>query len=178
MLILNGRSGKDKGVGNFTCNNYYGKSVVDYIIADSSLIDKLNNFEVLQFHPSLSDVHCGLKVEILRAEDVEVNKNNESFVGMKKVWNDVLKSSFLKSLENQDLSNIYYLLQNKNATLSEVNGIDRELRRILVNSAEVSNVLRTPSRVSRKNQWFDLECHVKKTRHVKCIEASVGAREA
>ena len=83
---------------------------------------------------------------------MEVNKNNESFVGMKKVWNDVLKSSFLKSLENQDLSNICFLLQNKNATLSEVIEIDRELRRILVNSAEVSNVLRTPSRVSRKNQ--------------------------
>ena len=124
--------------------------MVDYIIADSSLIDKLNNFEVLQFDPSLSDVHCGLKVEILRAEDVEVNKNNESFVGMKKVWNGVLMSSFLKSLENQDLSNICYLLQNKNATLSEVNEIDRELRHIIVNSAEVSNVLRTPSRVSRK----------------------------
>ena len=94
---------------------------------------------------------------------MEVNKNNESFVGMKKVWNDVLKSSFLKSQENQDLSNICYLLQKKNATLSEVNEIDRELRRLLVNSAEVSKVLRTPSRVSRKNQWFDMEDHVKQT---------------
>ena len=52
MLILNGRSGKDKSVGKFNCNNYNGMSVVDYIIPDSSLIDKLNNFDFLQFDPS------------------------------------------------------------------------------------------------------------------------------
>ena len=165
MMILNGRSGKDRGVGNFTCNNYNGKSVVDYIIADNSLIDKLLNFEIKQFDPSLSDVHCGLKVEVLRAIEVEVNKNNECIGGTRKFWNDVLKASFLRSLENQDLSNICKLLRNKNATLSEINEIDRELRRILVESAEISNVLRTPRRLPRKNQWFDMECHVKRTQY-------------
>ena len=164
-MILNGRSGKDRGVGNFTCNNNNGKSVVDYIIAGNSLIDKLLNFEIKQFDPSLSDVHCGLKVEILRAIDVEVNENNECIGGTKKFWNDVLKSSFLRSLENQDLSNICNLLKNKNATLSEINEIGPELRRILVESAEISNVLRTPRRVPGKNQWFDMECHVKRTQY-------------
>ena len=57
------------------------------------------------------------------------------------------------------------MLKNKNATLSEINEIDRELRRILVESAEISNVLRTPRRVPRKNQWFDMECHVKRTQY-------------
>ena len=42
------------------------------MIADNSLIDKLLNFEIKQFDSSLSDVHCGLKVEIVRAVDVEV----------------------------------------------------------------------------------------------------------
>ena len=46
MMTLNGRSGKDRGLGNSTCNNYNGKSVVDYIIADNSLTDKLLNFEI------------------------------------------------------------------------------------------------------------------------------------
>ena len=45
IVILNGQSGKDRGFGNFTYNNYNGKSVVDYIIADTFLIDKLINFE-------------------------------------------------------------------------------------------------------------------------------------
>ena len=83
MMILNGRSGKDRGVGNFTCNSYNGKNVVDYLISDNSLTDKLLTFEMKQFDPSLSDVHCGLKVVIVRAVVVEVNKNNESVGGMK-----------------------------------------------------------------------------------------------
>ena len=72
----------------------------------------------------------------------------------------MLKFKFLKSLEKQDLSNICSLLQNKNATLSV--DIDRELKRTLVESAEISNVFRTPCRAPRKNQWFDRECHVKR----------------
>ena len=77
----------------------------------------------------------------------------------------MLKSSFLKSLENQDLSNSCNLLQKKTATLSEIKEIDRELRRILAESADISNVLRTPCRVPRKNHWVDMECHVKKTQY-------------
>ena len=65
------------------------------------------------------------------------------------------------------------MLQNKNATLSEINEIDREWRRNLVESAEKSNVLRISCRVPRKNQRFDMECHVKRLN----IEESVGTRE-
>ena len=83
MMILNGRSGNDRGVGNVTCNNYNGKSVVDYKIADNSLIDKLLNFEIKQFDPSQSDVHSGLKIEIVRAVDVEVKKTMNLSVGGK-----------------------------------------------------------------------------------------------
>ena len=49
-----------------------------------------------QFDPSLSDVHCGLKLVIVRAVVVEVNKNNESVGGMKKFSNAKLKSGFFK----------------------------------------------------------------------------------
>ena len=37
MKIINGRFGNDQGVGDLTCQNASGKSVVDYAIASTSL---------------------------------------------------------------------------------------------------------------------------------------------
>ena len=45
------------------------------------MIDNLFQFGIERFDPSLSDVHCNLKVERLKAGDVEVTKNDVSLDG-------------------------------------------------------------------------------------------------
>ncbi|CAG2213504.1 unnamed protein product [Mytilus edulis] len=58
IYIANSRIGNDKTVGKITCNDV---SVVDYLILSSDLFQMTKNFEVEEFNPILSDVHCNLK---------------------------------------------------------------------------------------------------------------------
>lgn len=46
MRILNGRVGKDCGIGEFTCITFNGRSVNDYVIVSESLFNLFTDFEV------------------------------------------------------------------------------------------------------------------------------------
>jgi hypothetical protein len=59
LLIMNGRVGRDAGVGKMTCKN---ASVVDYMLGSPSLFPRITDFFVNDFDECLSDVHCALCV--------------------------------------------------------------------------------------------------------------------
>ena len=60
IKIISGRFGNDQGVGDFTCQNALGKSVVDYAIAFLKLI----HFQIDTFDKCLSDVHTPIWVTL------------------------------------------------------------------------------------------------------------------
>ena len=55
ILIVNGRLGKDKYIGKFTCKN---ASFVDYIIVSLLLYTNVVFFNVANYCEFYSDVHC------------------------------------------------------------------------------------------------------------------------
>ena len=55
LIIMNGRFGKDKQIGKKTCKD---SSTVDYIIISTNLAEYVSDFDVLDFDPILSDIHC------------------------------------------------------------------------------------------------------------------------
>ena len=63
FLILNGRAGKDRGIGNLTCfkpeedGSFSGVSTIDYCIASNNAIGLVSDFEVDIFDKMLSDRH-------------------------------------------------------------------------------------------------------------------------
>ena len=61
MIILNGSLGSDKGIGKVTSKEC---SVVDYVIASSLVLPYFRKFEILDFDPIYSDVHCGVSFSI------------------------------------------------------------------------------------------------------------------
>lgn len=46
LSIVNGRTGKDRDIGKWTCTKYNGQSVVDYVICSRDLYPKISSFEV------------------------------------------------------------------------------------------------------------------------------------
>ena len=46
MLILNGRAGKDKGVGKLTFCNHRGSSINDYAICTKNVLKIVDDFYV------------------------------------------------------------------------------------------------------------------------------------
>ena len=53
--IVNGRFGAHSYILRQTCKN---NSVIDYVIMSAELFPCIHSFEVLEFDPLLSDIHC------------------------------------------------------------------------------------------------------------------------
>ena len=70
LQIVNGQVGADRGIGSFTCFTYNGSSVVDYVLAEEGIRERIVSFEVgdLQIH---SD-HCPLLLKL----DIGTSYNN------------------------------------------------------------------------------------------------------
>lgn len=68
MKIINGRFGKDRGVGDITCQTARGSSAIDYAIASSELLAFVSNFEIDEFDRCLSDAHRPVRLQLHRAE--------------------------------------------------------------------------------------------------------------
>ena len=62
IQIINGRLGKDAKLGKHTTRNL---SVIDYTLTTPDLFDDIKDFDVLDFNPFLSDVHCPLIFSLL-----------------------------------------------------------------------------------------------------------------
>ena len=56
--IANGRIGRDKILGKFTCHTSNGQSTIDYAIVSTELFPNIVDFYVDVLDKCLSDVHC------------------------------------------------------------------------------------------------------------------------
>ena len=80
FIILNGRTGSERNIAEYTCLNYNGRRAVDYMIVDHSLFDQVGDFKVECFDPGLSDVHCALHCEIELSLSSSSNKTTDNDV--------------------------------------------------------------------------------------------------
>ena len=72
--IVNGRCGADSHIGRQTCKN---SSVIDYVIMSPELFPGIHSFDVLDFDPLLSDIHCPVAFTINVQSQVNVMLPNE-----------------------------------------------------------------------------------------------------
>ena len=66
LVIMNGRVDADKDIGKIT--NVKAHTIVDYCISDIELLPFVSNFEIHDFDPCISDLHCRLFMSIARKE--------------------------------------------------------------------------------------------------------------
>ncbi len=68
LMIVNGRVGRDKGVGNTTCSKVTKKGVsksnIDYAIASTMLFHQITDFYVDIFDVNLSDCHSPISITL------------------------------------------------------------------------------------------------------------------
>ena len=73
LVILNGRMGNDMNLGKIT--NIKAKTTVDYFISDPELLRHVAEFEVCDFDPNISDLHCPLFLSIKTNRKSSSQKN-------------------------------------------------------------------------------------------------------
>ena len=115
VKIVNGRFGSDKHIGQFTCFNNTGRSVVDYVIASPALMPLISDFHIEPFDKCLSDAHAPICVticvpnascsagpgesSIVPSEEVTVARpsQNSDLVLLKSKWDPELADQYKKN---------------------------------------------------------------------------------
>ena len=167
MLILNGRSGHDKGIGSFTCVNSRGKSVVDYVLCCSGLFNLISDFTVHPLTPESDHkpISFKLKCNIAR-ENKSVNKSN---------WHSVYRYKWSDS----DLNDIGYKITHSSDDTNPIN-------KTYIDFKSAISDLQSPSEISKlythhitsnintviqkkkilpprdRPKWFDNDCRKKR----------------
>ncbi|CAG2219177.1 unnamed protein product [Mytilus edulis] len=138
IYIANSRIGNDKTVGKITCNDV---SVVDYLILSSDLFQMTKNFEVEEFNPILSDVHCNLKFTL--ESQPYTNINNVKTVEKQVIkWNNNKQDKFVKEKKSEGIRDIETILDkliDRNDTVQQTD-IDTAMNKIceIFNSSSIS----------------------------------------
>lgn len=103
LCLCNGRLGEDKNIGNFTCINHQGASVVDYVLVPHNLIPYICKFEV----SDIADysIHFPLTF-VLESKQASVKgpgavsrSSPQLEKRIKYKWNEQMKLDFLAKLE-------------------------------------------------------------------------------
>ena len=157
LYIINGRVGKDKNVGNFTTKN---ASTIDYCLTSPHFFHEIDSFEVEDFNPILSDVHCALSLElkslIFEGEKPETNQKKH----VKKVkWDPKYAEKYQNNLNRQKIENLEKSLENidtlgtKNEDISE---IINQLNEIFTTAKE-KTFNKNGKKIFAKKGWYDFQ---------------------
>ena len=65
LKIANGRIGKNRGIGNYTCRTTNGNSTIDFTILSMELFPYVDDFYVDIHNKCMSDVHCPIYFVII-----------------------------------------------------------------------------------------------------------------
>lgn len=158
LLIANGRKPGDL-FGKFTCHNWNGSSVVDYMVFSECLYSIITRFLVGNYIPWLSD-HCIIKTSLICGNYERKGEENSSQESVHPgfIWDeesiDVYKSN-LKKLCNE--VKIKALL---NAPISSPSQLAGEIKDLLWRNTELSNLRKkkVDQGGNKSEPWFDKEC--------------------
>ena len=103
LYIANTRVGLDRGIGKRTCKN---RSVIDYLISSSSLFPFIQEFDINDFNPILSDIHNSVHISLKTCLQKQSTKSVK--------WNDNKRDDFVNMVHNQhnELTSILDDLEN------------------------------------------------------------------
>ena len=164
IQIINVRVWKDKDIGKYTTKN---NSVIDYCISTPQIFKEIISFEVQDFNPVLSDVHCpiilGLKVKNylgLNTGEPEKGTNKQG----KFKWDPMASNRFTENISRTRINEIEnrleaLLQQNQEDITSE--SITEVIEEINESFQEARNKTFTRNKVGKevnKKPWYDASC--------------------
>ena len=155
LCIVNGRVGRDKNVGKFTTKN---ETMIDYCLTSPQFFQEINEFEVEEFNPILSDVHCVLSLEIKSHIFENENLENKTNKIVKKCrWDSKYSENYLKNLDRTKIENIQNSLDNistLNTKKEDISEIINQLSEIFTTAKE-KTFNKNGKKLIPKKKWYD-----------------------
>ena len=181
LLVVNGRIGKDKNIGKFTCD---GKSVIDYVIASAELFPQLLNFYVDSFDQFMSDKHCPICLEIkvtCRPSGLQdnlapgSNLPTKCSTSTKICWKNEQRYDFAASFDIESINVISRTIDSMTCSTCvsqvEIDEIANRLKDLYRSAATKTGMIKNKKSIKRSNMevnaWFNADCRLKKSNYIK-----------
>ena len=173
MIIMNGRTGDDMGVGDFTFVNHRGTSTNDYVICDKKSLYKVCNFSIdnVNIFSDHKTLLFDLCINLPSIRDNEESFNMNIITEKCARWRNENKDDFLTNFDNDVISHrldsLYTLLTDDDATIDDVKleSCIVELTDVLSLAGEknIKSVSKGEySKPIKSNSWYDKECRTQK----------------
>ena len=185
LIILNGRVGSDKGVGEYTRMETTGNSVVDYVITTTNAYSLIDNFKI---HSKLPDsdhrpIEFSLKCNSdmrkngVNIQDQQCEANGVWVDQYKYVWNYQALSTLGRAL-NDEMSEYFHARYIDDiVNYSSPNNVARCFEEYLIQACQrVFKMQRVKPHRSMGPVWFDSDC--KRARYDAVQAGGRGAQEA
>ena len=174
LLILNGRMGCDKGVGDFTRDSTTGRSVVDYVLSSPDVFSLISNFVIHESVPE-SD-HKPISFAIFSASytatNVGVTKNIPWQNLTKYKWSGEDLINLAESMHDNYSAPYIQAFMEDLAGLSNPNEVATSFDRYIAQACERTLVAETVKCHRPRNRvpWYDHECREKRSIAIKSGE--------
>ena len=183
LKIANGRMGKDRGIGNYTCHTTNGNSTIDFAILSMELFPYVDDFYVDILDKCMSDVHFPICLVMICKPTVSIK--NDNFMHTARIyemdqriickWKPELDNQYLSSF---NMRNIQKFQQQLAAIISNMSHATQELidhlyinmKSIFIEPANSTGIYREYANNSRsvgnqsrrhgKKVWFNRECEL------------------
>ena len=165
LLIVNGRIIGDS-LGHKTCFQNNGSSLVDYIITTNTLFSKLQFMRVGNLLPHISD-HAHITYSIaLKSHTPSKNQsiNHGHLLNYKLCWRESTPGKITKCLNSPELAaKIQNIEENsKDMHPEKILSEFEDMAFQILNDAGAVKTIKTTTKNTAKNEWFDNECEMAK----------------
>lgn len=165
LYIANSRVGLDRGIGKRTCKN---RSVIDYFISSSSLFPFIQEFDINDFNPILSDIHNSMHISLKTCLQKQNTKHTTATQQTKSVkWNDNKRDDFVNMVHNQhneltsilgDLENIQL---NNECSQQDINNIMNKILEVFETSGKEVFTSKNKRNIFKQDSkpWYTNKCY-------------------
>ena len=186
MKIINGRTGADKGIGDYTFNSPTGKSSIDYCITSHNFLSHILNFEVDILDKTLSDFHSPIILTVktnhntTNDNEFETDPSPECDIEYEHIyskWNNEKKNDFQTKFNLTQIESISQTLNSfefDNPNQRDIDDIVKTISEICIMSGLETGLskklhVNNNSQVSCKDNkpWFDTECQKKRKHYIR-----------
>ena len=169
--VVNGRVHADSFISRQTGKN---SSVIDYVIMSPELFPSIHYYEVLEFDPLFSDIHCPVAFTMnMKSQENVILPNEENLVtddsnehSTFPTWKPESRLDFINYIQDSNLDQISIdldiLNQSDFVNADSINSITLQISQTLVGAAENCNMIKNKNnssakpqnRLKNQNPWF------------------------
>ena len=152
LVIANGRIIGDR-IGNFTCQNSRGSSVVDYFISDNDFFDRL---KLLRIHePIFGSIHSPLSLLVDCSFDHQRMKKAPLPKPPRMVWDKSKAKDFIGILQNKqvEFNSLHNLLSNVDCSKKKTTELTKRFTDLLTDCAKMYFKFAKPRKRKEKENY-------------------------